>query len=263
MTAKSNVLRSIALTAIPVSVVAWLGTLPSPWASWMPATCMPDHCFCEALRPALVRQPTNTMTSFVFMTVAFVVFGLPGVTERPSRKNLLSTTPVHSSLFASALALIGLGSAFYHASLSFVGQTGDVLGMYLLGTFILLYNFARWRPLSPTRAGAAYVVGNLVLLGLLIGIPELRRYAFAAIIVGALSLEWRIRRERGVSADARLLLAAVGTFAVGFAFWILDLTGAVCAPESLLQGHGLWHLTGAASAALVYAYYRSESYAEE
>jgi hypothetical protein len=37
--------------------------------------------------------------------------------------------------------LIGLGSWFYHASLAFVGQGFDVAGMYLLGTFMVLYGY--------------------------------------------------------------------------------------------------------------------------
>jgi hypothetical protein len=45
----------------------------------------------------------------------------------------------------------------------------------------------------------------------------------------------------------------------GFILWVLDITKLLCRPEGLLQGHAAWHLLGAASAACIYLYYRSES----
>ena len=136
----SNALASIGLTASLVAVLAWLSRLPSPWAAWRPASCMATQCFCEALRDSFVRQPVNAATSLAFLAVAFAVFGAEFTGDRSAgaRERGVRGSPAYAALYAGSLLVVGLGSAFFHASLTFAGQTIDVLGMYLAGTFILL-----------------------------------------------------------------------------------------------------------------------------
>ncbi len=45
---------------------------------------------------------------------------------------------------------------------------------------------------------------------------------------------------------------------ISFVFWILDRQNILCAPESIFQGHALWHLLNAASILLLYFCYRTE-----
>ena len=47
------------------------------WEGWQLATCMPDDCFCEAVRDGAVRQPSNTWSSLTFCVAALAM--LPGV----------------------------------------------------------------------------------------------------------------------------------------------------------------------------------------
>jgi len=54
---------------------------------------------------------------------------------------------------------------------------------------------------------------------------------------------------------------AVTLFGACFGIWLLSHNGGVlCDPDSWLQGHGLWHLGGAATALLLYFYMRSERF---
>jgi hypothetical protein len=46
------------------------------WADWKPATCMPDRCFCEAVRPGAIAQPANTWSSFGFDLVGLMTMSL-------------------------------------------------------------------------------------------------------------------------------------------------------------------------------------------
>lgn len=242
---------------LPAIGVSWLASLPSPWGTWRQATCWPSSCFCEAIRDSWVRQPVNTVSSLGFVAVAVLVLGIGERKARPAAAHPLRSGWIYPSIYSTALVLIGLGSAFYHASLTFVGQTADVLGMYLLGTSILIYNWHRLRALRPATAVTTFLVGNAALLALLVELPGLRRYAFAAIILGALTLEWRIRTVRRRGPNTRLFLMAVSAIAVGFAIWILDITKVACAPQSVVQGHAVWHLLGATSAYLLYLFYVS------
>jgi hypothetical protein len=45
---------------------------------------------------------------------------------------------------------------------------------------------------------------------------------------------------------------------VAFTIWNLDQHGTLCTPDSLFQGHAVWHLLGATSLWLTFLYYRSE-----
>jgi Ceramidase len=225
-----------------------------------PASCLPASCFCEAVRPSLVRQPVNTGTSLAFVVAALVVLGAHARATRDRRReNLLLSAPMYTWLFAFALLVIGVGSAFFHASLTFAGQTADVAGMYLLATSLLLYNVARRRSIAESHAALLYFAVNAMLIGMLVLAPAFRRYVFALLIVTAIALEVRARGVQQRRSDVRLFVGALAAIAIGFAFWIADITGLLCAPGSIWQGHGVWHLCGAASAVLVYRHLLSES----
>lgn len=222
---------------------------------------MPDHCFCEAIRPGTVAQPANTWSNLGFVLVGCFIIGL---TYRDRKRG----APAHVSpsvawTYGVALVFIGYGSLFYHASLTFVGQFFDVLGMYLLAVFILLYALGKrsGRQLGP-RFVVAYALINVVLAYALWTVPFLRRWLFAALIIGALALEMAPQAALpGMASvrDRRYLFASIGLLALAFGIWVLDITHAVCVPTSLWQGHAFWHLLDAAAATTLWFYYRSET----
>ena len=229
---------ALGIAAAAGVALAAIGDGPSVWAGWRPASCLPEACFCEATRDRLIRQPANTLSSLLFVAPALVILrrGVPN--------------PIMARLYGTALLLIGLGSAFFHASLTFAGQTADVLGMYLVATFAVLEVAARRFGWSGRAVAACYLAGNAGLLGLLILAPGLRRYGFGALIVTVIGLELGGPRPPG----RELLGAAVGCLEVGFVIWTLDLARLVCDPNHWLQGHAIWHGLSAVSATLFFAY---------
>ena len=233
---------------LAAAVFAW-SNHPSIWEGWRPASCLPDRCFCEAIRSRLVQQPVNTISSLAFVGVAVLVWlsarASAGIGRFHSRR-------VYAVLYGSALLVIGLGSAFYHASLSFIGQSVDVLGMYLIATFIVIYNLGRVRSLSTLAAAFGYVVGNAALLAGLVWFPAARRYVFGLLVLLGLALELRARRVEEAARERRSITIALVILFAGFAIWTLDITRQLCAPQSLLQGHAVWHLAGAAAAWFMY-----------
>jgi hypothetical protein len=229
---------------------------PAPWAGWRPATCYPDACFCESIRPSLVRQPSNAASSLSFALVGvLVLIGTRRRRDGHRARSLFNTQPLYATIFGLASIIVGAGSAFYHASLTFIGQTVDVLGMYLIATFVIVYALARIRKTAASTALLMYGVGNAVLLAGLILVPTARRYAFAVLIFIAIAGEVRARRTYIPRGDVRQFQFAVALLALGFAVWVADISGLVCSPTAWIQGHAVWHAAGAASLWMVYRYY--------
>lgn len=89
------------------------------WTGWRPANCMPDHCFCEAIRPGTVAQPVNTWSSFGFVLVGLLVIRQSREDIQRRQSNLLMRQRAYPALFGMALII---GSAFYHAPLTIFHQ---------------------------------------------------------------------------------------------------------------------------------------------
>jgi predicted membrane channel-forming protein YqfA (hemolysin III family) len=225
------------------------GFTSSPFASWRGATCLPDDCFCETLQEGLVRQPANTWSSLSFVLVAiWTVFRWRAALK--AREPALSQAEI--ALFAATLAIVGLGSAFYHATFTFIGQVLDVSGMYLLATFILLHRLGpKWGP-GPAWASVAFVLVNAALMTAQVTTPSLRRVVFGLLLIVALYVEWR------ESGPGRIWLGrGASLMALAFIIWFVDRQRLVCDPDSWIQGHALWHVLGALAAVCLYRSYEA------
>lgn len=224
-----------------------------------PASCMPDACFCEAIRSGGIRQPANTYSSLAFVVVAVVVlFRARGLLpQRNSRSSVSGGRSVYALLYAFALLVVGVGSAFFHATLSLRAQFADVMGMYFVATFALICTLDRLRKLTAAQFIGGYAAMNAVLAIVLQVAPAIRRLVFGLIVVTVLVIEGVIRRGGGHRPAIKHLVYTAAILSVAFLIWILDYTRLVCQPQSLMQGHAVWHILGAVSAWYLYLYYRA------
>jgi len=206
-----------------------------------PASCMPHSCFCEAVRDHGIRQPSNSASSFAFVLVALLVLA------RGSNRKI-------AALFALTLTFVGIGSAYYHAALSFTAQFFDVLGMYLIATLALILSIDKIRRLSATTMAVCYVAANAVLATLLYTAPILRRWIFGLLLMAIIIVELKDRTR-----EPAYLPRAIAIMTLAFVIWIVDFTRIACAPTSIVQGHAIWHILGALSAYCLYLHYESGS----
>jgi hypothetical protein len=236
---------ALSLTALSaLGVLAALSALGPNWAAYAPATCTATHCFCEVPRTgALVLQPANSWSSFGYVLIGFVMIIIAGA---PNGQSAMS--PLATRVLGLTAIIVGIGSALLHATLTLWGQFLDVLGMYLVGSFLLVRALARWRRIPDGRAIALYAALCAMLTMVLILLPE------ALAILVELTFARPLRRGARLADYLGGLIATT----IAFGFWILDQNGVVCAPESLLQGHAVWHALGAASLWLSFRYYHSE-----
>ncbi len=233
------------------AALALLSALGPDWAAYAPATCLGTHCFCETPRTGdLLLQPANSLSSLGFVAVgSWIMLGW-------RQGGVFSGVP--ALWFGFTAVVIGAGSVLLHATLTLWGQFADVVGMYLLGAFTLVWALMRWRSLTPATALTVYAALCTLLIGLLWIAPETRRWLFAVVLVTAIVVEWFAARPRRPGVQGRLFLFGLLANAVAFGIWIFDQNRTLCAPGSLWQGHAAWHLLGAVAVACSYAYYRSE-----
>jgi hypothetical protein len=200
-----------------------------------PASCWPAHCFCEAPRTGPgagpLLQPANALSNLAFVGVALLV--------------LARSRTGGDRLYALAVLLVGAASFAFHATLTFATQTADVLGMYLVVTWFVLAILARRAAWSTGRVAGLYVLANSALLGGLVLLPELRRYVFATLVLATVAL--------ATPAERRALVPALLVLFASFVIWTLDLVRWWCAPDSLLQGHAVWHIGSAVATWLAWA----------
>lgn len=244
------VLIAVLISLVTVMV---LSSLPAnTWTDWGPATCLTTGCFCESAdshNP--IRQIANAVSS-----LAFVFSGMLVMVRRAG----VSRLPFgYSVIIGISSLIIGVGSAFYHASLTFIGQFFDVFGMFLLAAFLLVYALERMWNLRLATTLSLYLIFNLILSWLQIAIPETRRYAFAIVLIAALILEYYYRVKSKPQIEVRWLRLGMSLLTVAYIIWILDNTRLVCFETSLIQGHAIWHILGAVSVLFLHRYYVSET----
>jgi dihydroceramidase len=244
---------ALALTGLlALGFLALLSVLGPDWGAYAPASCAATRCFCELPRTgSLLLQPANTWSSFGYVLVGSLILLAP---HDPAS----AFSPLSVRTLGVTSAIVGVGSALLHATLTLWGQFFDVLGMYLVGSFLLISAFARWRRITDGAAVALYVALCAALVVALLLLPETRRWLFAVVLLLAIITELAFAWRHRPSARITFYLAGLIATAIAFVIWTLDQQTVVCAPGSLIQGHAVWHLLGAASLWLTFSYYRSE-----
>lgn len=251
--AAGRAVRAGLLTAVVgVALAAWIVGTRSGWTDLAPATCMPDGCFCEAVRPDGLAQPVNSITS-----LAYVGLGSWAWLRRPAVERAPAQTRALVRSAGVVLVLLGVGSFVYHGTLTLVGQVLDVQGMYLLGMLILLAALVRRGTMAPRVAPWLYVAACAALAVAQVAAPDSRRFLFALVLLPGIVLE-ALPSTTGVAVRSPQTVAyrtGVGLLVAAYAVWLLDNAGIVCDPTSLLQGHGLWHVLTAVAAVLIVSHY--------
>lgn len=220
--------------------------------------------FCEAFHGSWVKQPANTWSNLGFVAAGLWIatrvrdgVDLPAVGRNP-----FTRSRVMPILYAALVVFLGPGSMAMHGSGRTWGGTADVVSMLLYIAFPVAYSGVR------CFGGGARAFGWLF-LALVMGLAlpralEILPWSGSAVylvlipafilfeVVGA-------RRRPDVSRDWRPLLWAGASFVAALVIWRLSHTGApLCDPDSLVQGHAIWHLLCALTTVGIFIFFATE-----
>lgn len=252
MTAERHSGSALAATAAFITV--GLGALWVLAARGWPGAlvdCTATLCYCEATAAGLWRQPVNTWSNLVPLAAALAVAYDAG---RPANAPLR----LLGLLFPLMLAFQGLGAMVFHASLLAWAGAVDAMSMFTIVGLLLGMNLLRAGSLKTQRQVLLLWLG-LGAAGLLLGAvaPQAVAGVMFALFISVMGSEvWLHARGRTVS--SKWFRIGLWVFVGGVAVWFGSaIEGApLCSPESVWQGHALWHVTSGVAIGLFWVHAR-------
>ena len=221
--------------------------------------------YCELDHYAhFFRQSINTYSNlaYFFLGMIAVLISFYDKKDKTENKNLVQQFPFISCFFGVCLIYLSIGSAFFHASLTWIGQRIDMNATYSI--CIVLIGISYYRLLIKENASNQFkriFVGCLFLIillfiqiHLLISSLYLLPFLILLIICGTVLNYLQNKPNFNISFAILSLLLMIGAFILR----TMDVQKIACDPTSVYQGHALWHFFTGMSAFLLYWFYRSE-----
>ncbi|GAB2606417.1 hypothetical protein GCM10027190_62330 [Spirosoma areae] len=209
------------------------------------------------------HQPVNTYSNLAYFFFGIFLVGIAGEDARNRGKpgqNQLENFPMLSALLGACMVYLSVGSAFFHASLTYAGQRVDMNGTYAV--LLSLVGIALYHVLPGLRLTPLQKTGwVLSVVGLVVVFLQVALWLSSARLVPALLLllnglmllnygQFRKERSLGVALLSLVLIV------IAIRIRTLDVQKVDCDPHSLLQGHAVWHGLTALSTFCSYSFFR-------
>lgn len=226
--------------------------------------------YCELNRTEhFFHQRMNTYSNLAYFFLGMIVIGVANFDRKnlsASGLNVLQQFPPLSYFVGACLVYLAMGSAFFHASMTWVGQRVDMNGTYsvclaLIGIAVCrryTATFSVWRNRWFLLSGL--VVSVVIFIELHLRIKSIVLLPFLILIILVLT----VLNYRSNKIGFRLSIAVLGALfmIVADILRTLDVKKIGCDPTSFYQGHTLWHFFTAMSVFFLYWFYRNERVTE-
>lgn len=205
------------------------------------AACLATNCFCEGpYFDSLILQPVNTLSAFLFFLPIFFIW------NKQAQWGLF-----YKKIYIFSLSFLAIGTIFFHASLTELGQWSDGMGLYAVITFIGLYFIQLRLNMSHKKFLLVYSLLNFSSGLIAYFYMPLRLWIFGSFIACTFFIIcWNCFVIQLIKIRTVDFVLSILAFSVGLFFQVMDNKLIWCSPFSWLQGHALWHLLTA------YACYR-------
>lgn len=193
---------------------------------------------CETIGSGVFAQPINAVSSLSFSVIGVAAIWWATRVEGNER--------VVRIVFGVLMVLTGAGSVMFHGPQGTGSQFGHDVTFLVTVWFVAVINTAQAYGWRRSVEWGTFVVGGLVLSLALVLSPGLTNVLMVATVISLVVSDIVLHRRGRVSSS--WYVVSLVTIAVAVAMFLLGRTGApLCDPDSLFQGHGLWHVLAAIS----------------
>ena len=220
--------------------------------------------YCEFNHPErLFHQPINTYSNLIYFFYGLLVFQLALKDLKlveVKGVNSIRCSPYLSILLAANFIYLSFGSAFFHSSLTWIGQRVDMNATYGLTLSLICIGLVQVlvKKELTKQIQVGLVVGMLLLiagflpLALQISSSILLPSLFFILLVLGIINYFQYPSQR----SPLLGLLSFVLLAVAIQIRSMDVAKINCDPMSIWQGHALWHFLTATSSLCMYLYFR-------
>lgn len=220
--------------------------------------------YCEFNHPErLFHQPINTYSNLIYFFYGLLVFQLAlkdlKLVELKG-VNSIRSSPYLSILLAANFIYLSFGSAFFHSSLTWIGQRIDMNATYGLTLSLICIGFVQVlvKKQLTKQIQVGLVVGMLLLIA---GFLPLALQISSSILLPSLFLILLVLGiinyiQYPAQRIPPLGLLSFVLLAVAIQIRSMDVAKINCDPMSIWQGHALWHFLTATSSLCMYLYFR-------
>lgn len=188
---------------------------------------VPQAADCETIRDGLLAQPVEALSA-----LGFVGAGIWLAARHPNRD---------VRWYGTLLTSVGASSLLFHASAQSWAAPIESVTVVALATWLGAAASRRTRVGRPGRVG--WAVATAAAATLMVTIPS-SRHAVTGLAFGFAGMRVLGRSSR------RRSLPGLGLLGAGLLVYAFSRTGGpLCSPDSLVQGHAVWHLLAAAGLA--------------
>ncbi len=209
----------------------------------------------------LFHQSMNTYSNLAYFFFGVLVFQI-GLNDFKNNlnQNRLEQFPALSVLMGSSLIYLSFGSAFFHASLTYIGQRVDMNGTYSISIVLLgiaLYHVFTQIEFSDKvkKLWIVFLILSILAfieISLLISSGKLLP---AMILIQTLLVSIIYIKNRKEKSFL-LAISSLVLMVIAVKIRTLDVQKVDCDPYSFYQGHSVWHLLTALSSFCSYAFFR-------
>lgn len=191
---------------------------------------------CESIASGVLAQPVNTLSSLAYSIVGIVIVGWAFRANGQERLVRI--------VFGVLMVATGAGSVMFHGPQGQGSQFFHDVTFLLALLFFAVLNTSTALSWAQSRRWAAFGAAAIVISGGLLLSPGATNAVMVALVVSVIGSDVALHRisPRGgwwYTTSLVAMTAAIAMFLLGRS------GGPICDPESIFQGHALWHVLGA------------------
>ncbi len=208
------------------------------WHHFPQAHCLPDHCNCEFISDAFIRQPSAFWSSLVYLALGILLY------QEVQNKNF------KLKLWTSLTLLLGVSSMFAHMSFIQLAMAMDFAAIIMVLSFFALTNFLELLKLSRVKILLTLVLYYISIVGVMYYMSKWSKIG-VCLLIFLFALSDLLRSMGWNFLKAPLLQYTIIMLVASFTFFIMDEMRIACDPHSPWQLHSFWH---AGTAVSIYLY---------